>query len=410
MRAVRKTLLLATACCLVVHAAATTEGTDLRRHVEETDGCGETCLEPTGRCQDGLCVCEAGYGGVDCQSSLRTLGSGDVFRNQVLAPQEWDYYVLKLPDTDNHGSSNSRGKIVEFGFRWSGGDPKGYIKYEEFPTGGKDELVFDFERVASSRGGMFRLDANRVSSPGPYYLGIQNGVMEGGNMTYSIEMETYSNSFMRLSPVISIVVGGIAAVTLCVMLFACKKLATARVSSFMPRRSNTIRTASASRTVGLPKDVVDSFESLSYRDLDKEADVACAICLDDFKSREKVIVLPQCGHTFHLTCIKEWFAGHTTCPICRTDLSRGQSNEGNAHDLLEAPSTREQEDSVTIQMSIVPYAGSRNLQHNSANENEQVRINIRQDSSEESPMLSSNEVASSTSNPYNRTPRYLFIV
>lgn len=403
-------MLLAAAWCLAVHAAATTDGTNLRRYGEETDGCAETCVEPTGRCQEGVCVCEAGYGGVDCQSSLRSLGSGDVFRNQVLAPQEWDYYVLKLPDTDNHGSSNSRGKIIEFGFRWSGGDPKGYIKYEEFPTGPNDALVFDFQRVASSRGGMFRLDANRVSSPGPYYLGIQNGVTEGGNMTYSIEMETYSNSFMRLSPVISIVVGGIAAVTLCIMLFACKKLATARVSSFMPRRSNTIRTASVSRAVGLPKDVVDSFESLSYRDLDKEADVACAICLDDFKSREKVTILPQCAHIFHHTCIKEWFAGHTTCPICRTDLSRDQSNEGNAHYLLEAPSTREQEDSVTIQMSIVPYAGSRNPQQNSANEEEQVRINIRQDGSGDSPMLGSDEVASSTRSVYNRTPRYLFIV
>jgi len=412
MLAGRRSLAMVVAWTLGWHMTCAQERGRLERIGEETEGCLETCLEPTGRCESDVCVCEAGYGGLDCQSTLRSLASGDVYRNQVLAPQKWDYYELKLPDTGNHGSSQSSGKVIEFGFRWTGGSPIGYIKYEQFPTSSEDSLVFDFGRVASYQGGVFRLDANRVSNPGPYYLGIQNGVQNGEDMTYSLEMETYNNSFMRLSPVISIVVGGIAAVTLCIMLFACKKLATARVSNFLPRRSSTIRTANVSRVAGLPKDAVDSFEVKSYRDLHEEADVACAICLDDFQGRDKVTILPQCAHIFHVGCVKEWLAGHTTCPICRTDLSRDQSNEGCSHDLLEGTNTQEHDDSVNIEMRVVPYTGVGDSQAASALEQDsgQVQVSIRQDTSDGGPMLNTDEVETTSGNANGRTPNYHFIV
>jgi E3 ubiquitin-protein ligase ATL7/58/59 len=30
--------------------------------------------------------------------------------------------------------------------------------------------------------------------------------------------------------------------------------------------------------------------------------------------------LPTCKHEFHLHCIDEWLANHTTCPMCRCSL------------------------------------------------------------------------------------------
>lgn len=47
----------------------------------------------------------------------------------------------------------------------------------------------------------------------------------------------------------------------------------------------------------------------------------CIICLSDFEVRDKAITLP-CTHYFHTQCIKSWFAGHNTCPICKYPLDR----------------------------------------------------------------------------------------
>ena len=30
--------------------------------------------------------------------------------------------------------------------------------------------------------------------------------------------------------------------------------------------------------------------------------------------------LPACKHEFHESCIDEWLASHTTCPMCRCSL------------------------------------------------------------------------------------------
>ncbi|WVZ04570.1 hypothetical protein V8G54_017916 [Vigna mungo] len=44
----------------------------------------------------------------------------------------------------------------------------------------------------------------------------------------------------------------------------------------------------------------------------------CAVCLSEFADGDKVRVLPNCKHGFHTHCIDEWFASHSTCPLCRT--------------------------------------------------------------------------------------------
>ncbi|KAF8402491.1 hypothetical protein HHK36_010576 [Tetracentron sinense] len=52
----------------------------------------------------------------------------------------------------------------------------------------------------------------------------------------------------------------------------------------------------------------------------------CPICLGEFVEGEKVRVLPECNHGFHMRCIDTWLVSHSSCPICR-------------HSLLERPST-----------------------------------------------------------------------
>ncbi|KAK9068448.1 hypothetical protein SSX86_012562 [Deinandra increscens subsp. villosa] len=46
----------------------------------------------------------------------------------------------------------------------------------------------------------------------------------------------------------------------------------------------------------------------------------CAVCLGDLEDGDRVRLLPSCKHLFHVTCIDEWFVGHTSCPVCRVPV------------------------------------------------------------------------------------------
>ncbi|PWA52896.1 Zinc finger, RING/FYVE/PHD-type [Artemisia annua] len=42
----------------------------------------------------------------------------------------------------------------------------------------------------------------------------------------------------------------------------------------------------------------------------------CAICLSGYEENEKMATL-QCGHGFHVECIKSWLLLKNVCPMCR---------------------------------------------------------------------------------------------
>jgi hypothetical protein len=48
----------------------------------------------------------------------------------------------------------------------------------------------------------------------------------------------------------------------------------------------------------------------------------CSICLVESLQPEKLRIL-ACNHKFHILCIDSWLlnAGHTSCPICRFDIT-----------------------------------------------------------------------------------------
>uniref|UniRef100_A0A1A9VZT5 RING-type domain-containing protein n=1 Tax=Glossina brevipalpis TaxID=37001 RepID=A0A1A9VZT5_9MUSC len=44
--------------------------------------------------------------------------------------------------------------------------------------------------------------------------------------------------------------------------------------------------------------------------------LSCAICINDFLSKEIIRTLP-CNHRFHVECIDKWLQSNSTCPMCR---------------------------------------------------------------------------------------------
>ncbi|KAG8370399.1 hypothetical protein BUALT_Bualt14G0112900 [Buddleja alternifolia] len=47
----------------------------------------------------------------------------------------------------------------------------------------------------------------------------------------------------------------------------------------------------------------------------------CAVCLNEFQEEEKLRVIPNCGHFFHIDCIDVWLQNNANCPLCRTSIS-----------------------------------------------------------------------------------------
>ncbi|CAL9213671.1 unnamed protein product [Arabidopsis halleri] len=47
----------------------------------------------------------------------------------------------------------------------------------------------------------------------------------------------------------------------------------------------------------------------------------CSVCLNEFHEDEKLRIIPNCCHVFHIDCIDIWLQGNANCPLCRTSVS-----------------------------------------------------------------------------------------
>lgn len=70
-----------------------------------------------------------------------------------------------------------------------------------------------------------------------------------------------------------------------------------------------------------------------------ESKTECTICIEEMHVGDEAATLP-CKHWFHEECVILWLKEHNTCPICRTPLVTGDSDndiQGGDHDGGDGP-------------------------------------------------------------------------
>ncbi|GAB4833150.1 hypothetical protein Ancab_031396 [Ancistrocladus abbreviatus] len=74
-------------------------------------------------------------------------------------------------------------------------------------------------------------------------------------------------------------------------------------------------------STGLKKSALRQIPVMVYGSSEVEIPATeCPICLGEFVEGEKVRVLPNCNHGFHVRCIDTWLVSHSSCPNCRHSL------------------------------------------------------------------------------------------
>ncbi|KAK3226669.1 hypothetical protein Dsin_006531 [Dipteronia sinensis] len=123
---------------------------------------------------------------------------------------------------------------------------------------------------------------------------------------------------------------GVASTSLALLVY---HLVVARYCMRIRQRSNTTA-SSVSQTLpdhnnlqfsnGVDEKILITIPILSYSTNETNAfrvdQSECVICLGELEDGEMVRLLPNCRHAFHVTCIDDWFLGHSSCPVCRSPI------------------------------------------------------------------------------------------
>ncbi|KAF5736759.1 RING/U-box superfamily protein [Tripterygium wilfordii] len=101
-------------------------------------------------------------------------------------------------------------------------------------------------------------------------------------------------------------------------------------------------------TRGLDESVIRTIPVFQYKNKGENRDFCeCAVCLNEFQEDEKLRIIPNCSHVFHIDCIDVWLQNNANCPLCRTSIS---STARFQLDQITAPSSSPEDSS--------PYSGS----------------------------------------------------
>jgi hypothetical protein len=155
-------------------------------------------------------------------------------------------------------------------------------------------------------------------------------------------------------PTIAIIVVGMMATSLLLMAYytfvikCCLNsnnidLIIARSFSFSRQHENQSSSISiASEPRGLDQEVISSIPIIHYKSEkengEKNFSSECAFCLSEFEEDEKLRVIPNCNHLFHIDCVDIWLQNNANCPLCRSKVSLTREIQVDQHVLTPRPS------------------------------------------------------------------------
>ncbi|KAL8214496.1 hypothetical protein R6Q57_003945 [Mikania cordata] len=140
-----------------------------------------------------------------------------------------------------------------------------------------------------------------------------------GDPMVSSQSQTLSTTNSFFTPLI-ISMLGIGVTALAIMLYHlllvryCIRRHAARMAA--------LRTLAGEETLaGVDDKTLQTIPIITYnKPLLTDDQTECAVCLGDVENGDRVRLLPNCNHLFHVKCIDEWFVGHASCPVCRVPV------------------------------------------------------------------------------------------
>ena len=91
--------------------------------------------------------------------------------------------------------------------------------------------------------------------------------------------------------------------------------------------SQILSSRKAAEQPKLTEKQVDDIEEIEWKEEIKNKNhtfESCPICYIDYEVKQKIKLL-ECGHAFHINCVKEWLLKNPNCPICKNNLLKNQA-------------------------------------------------------------------------------------
>lgn len=282
------------------------------------------------------CECKHGYGGPMCEGRLTTVEVGKSVE-ATIQPAHWLYFRVEIKG----GTSGKITKPLQVVLWKNGGHPVLLARWEAYPTLLQNDFIFTMSQHLEQETS-FQVEPKDLR-PGTYIFGVYNMDYykhESGRVKVSVDMS--SDTYLQVNPFMSIILGVISSMFLCLFMSVCKKLfhrhsswrrenetaalQTALANTGLSLAGGPFRAQETRQRNGLPPEAIAAIPEKAFEEgmLPKE-DAHCAVCLGDYELGDRVKELP-CGHLFHTQCIAQWLDSSTLCPLCRENLA----SDGNA--------------------------------------------------------------------------------